>query len=167
MKSMSEFVQGLRDAADFFESHLALGVPYEETLTFHYYGQVAGTSVDSIGGLNLFARIIGGHLDKSGDDTFYRLTADRGAFKVTVTACRNAVCERVVVGTKIEPAHVIPAQPETQVPERIVEVYEYHCPTLTKPLGKPAIEFDADTAELDAPKTPQLEAENAEESVSE
>jgi len=142
MRAMSEFVQGLRDAADFFESRLALGVPYEGqgVPTFHYYGQVAGVPVDSVGGLNLFAGIMGGRLDKSADEVYYRLTADRGTFKVEATATRNSVCERVVVGRKTEPAHVIPAQAEQHVPEREVEIYEYRCPTLTKPLRKPRVE---------------------------
>src|SRR5665213_2472267 len=125
MKSMSEFVKGLRDAADFFESHLALGPPYEAigAVKFNYYGSVAGVSIDSIGGLNAFATIVGGRIDKSSDDSYYRLTADRGSFVVTATATRSAVCERVMVGTKIEPAHVIPAQEEQTVPERQVEIY--------------------------------------------
>ena len=165
MKSMSEFVQSLRDAADFFESHLALGVPYEAMgeLIFHYYDAVGGVSVDSIAGLNLFATIIGGRIDKNADENYYRLTADRGSFKLQATAIRNNVCERVVVGTKVEPAHVIPAQPETQVPERVVEIYEYHCPTLTRPLGKPAVEIEATVPELEQVaqvEVLQLEAEN-------
>jgi hypothetical protein len=160
MKSMSEFVQGLRDAADFFEAHLALGLPNEYDVAFHYYSQVAGVSVDTIGGLNLFASIVGGHIKKDADESYYRLTADRGSFKVIAIAMRNNVCERVVVGTKIEPAHVIPAQPETEVPERVVEIYEYHCPTLTKPLPKPAIDGEPSASELETPSTPQLEAEN-------
>ena len=163
MQSMSEFVQGLRDAADFFESHLALGIPYEGLgpVTYHYYGTVAGVSVDSINGLHTFVSLIGGHIDKSSDKYYYRLTSDQKSFKVVATAARNAVCERVVVGTKVEPAHIIPAQPETHVPERVVEIYEYHCPTLTKPLPKPEIETEETAPELPAVELPQLEAEHA------
>ena len=106
MKSMIEFVQSLRDAADFFESHAALGVPYEGTgpLVFHYYGSVVGVSVDSINGLHAFVSIVGGHIDKDSDESYYRLLSDQGSFKVQITANRNSVCKRVVVGTKIEPA---------------------------------------------------------------
>ena len=163
MKSMSQFVKELRDAADFFESHITLGVPYEGNgpITYHYYGTVAGVSVDSINGLHTFVSLIGGRIDKSSDESYYRLESDQGSFRVNATASRNSVCERVVVGTKIEPEHVIPAQPETRVPERVVEIYEYHCPTLTKPLGKPAVETEDTAAELDAPQIPQLEAECA------
>lgn len=163
MKSMIEFVQSLRDAADFFESHAALGVPYEGTgpLVFHYYGSVVGVSVDSINGLHAFVSIVGGHIDKDSDESYYRLLSDQGSFKVQITANRNSVCKRVVVGTKIEPAHVIPAQPETQVPERVVEIYEYHCPTLMKPLPKPEVETGPENPELSVPGIPQLEAEYA------
>lgn len=129
----SDFVQALRDAADFFKARPELGTPTTARLEYGFYGHFGpnlDTTVDSKDGLAKFAHIVGGELKKDADDRYYRLIADRGNFSVKAVAYRNDVCERVQVGTKIEPEHVIPAQEEQIVPEREVPVYEWHCPSL-------------------------------------
>ena len=125
----SEFVNGLREAADFFEARPELGVPSCSS-SFTFYGDINGKTIDSKEGLAEFVRIVGGHIDKTADDDFFRLRADRGSFSVRAVAYRNQVCERVQVGTKIEPGHVIPAQAETYVADREVPIYEYRCPSI-------------------------------------
>lgn len=126
----AEFVQSLHDLANWFEARPELGLPSTPEISFHYAGEVAGINVDSREGVAAFARIAGGKLIKDGDDSFFRLVAQVGPHRVTALAYREAVCERIQVGTKIEPAHTLPAQEETFVPEREVPMYEYHCPSI-------------------------------------
>ena len=128
----AEFVQGLRNAADFFETREEMGVP-STSLDFCFAGQVNGKRVDSKEGLAEFARIVGGHIEKNADETFYTLVADREGFRVRALAYRSQVCERIQVGTKIEPEHILPAQEQQIVPEREVPIYEYRCPTILAP----------------------------------
>lgn len=125
-----EFVQALRDAADFFEARPELNAPTNE-LKFLYYGAAIGDiSIDSIEGLAGFTRAIGGRIDKTADSDYFRLRADRGTFSVSAIAYRDQVCERVQVGTKVEPGHVVPAQAEQYIAAREVPVYEYRCPSI-------------------------------------
>jgi hypothetical protein len=153
----AEFVQGLRDAANFFETHSELGPPHED-LHFHFYSRVGPFYADSKEGLAFFAKSVGGHLDKTGsNENFFRMKSDRGTFSVSIVSTRNSVCERIKVGTKIEPAHVVPAQEETFVPEREVPIYEYRCPSI---LARPSVEIEGELPELAAAPTLQLEAEN-------
>lgn len=127
----AEFVQRLRNAADFFETREEMGVPsISPDLDFCFTGQVNGKSVDSKEGLAEFARIVGGHIEKKVDNIFYTLVADREGFRVRALAYRSQVCERIQVGTKIEPEHILPAQEQQIVPERVVPIYEYRCPPL-------------------------------------
>ena len=128
----AEFVQGLRNAADFFETREEMGVPFSP-LDFCFAGEVNGKSVDSKEGLAEFARIVGGHIEKKVDNIFYTLVAEREGFRVRALAYRGLVCERIQVGTKIEPEHIlptVPAQEQQIVPEHEVPIYEYRCPPL-------------------------------------
>jgi hypothetical protein len=136
---MTEFVTRMRAAADFFEAHPDLGVPTHD-FDFRYYGSVNGKSVDSVEGLAEFTRIVGGRVDKVADENYYRLVAERDGFSVGAIAYRNNVCERVQVGTKIEPGHVIPASPEVYVAAREVPIYEFHCPSLLARKEEPVAE---------------------------
>ena len=130
----AEFVQRLRNAADFFGTREEMGVPsFPLDLDFCFAGQVNGKSVDSKEGLAEFARIVGGHIEKNADESFYTLVADREGFRVRALAYRSQVCERIQVGTKIEPEHILPAQEQQIVPEREVPIYEYRCPTILAP----------------------------------
>jgi hypothetical protein len=134
----TEFVQGLRNAADFFEARPELAAPTSE-ISFIYYGyydEAFKHTVDSRSGLAHLVRIIGGKVDKLEDDSYYRVIAKRDGFKIEAVAYRKAICECVKVGTKVEPEHVIPAQPaieEQVIPEREVEIFEWRCPSLLAP----------------------------------
>jgi hypothetical protein len=129
----AEFVQSLRNAADFFEARPELGVPSCSEQNYNFCGDINGKSLDSRAGLAEFIRLVGGRIDKDEDDYWYRLVSWQHGFSVRALAWRSAVCEQVKVGVKIEPAHVIPAQEETEVPEREVPVYEWRCPSLLAP----------------------------------
>ena len=139
----AEFVQGLRNAANFFEARPELGTPYEgychSSLQFGYYGAFGGIddapAFQSPEGALYFAKHVGGRVDKDGDDNNFSLTAKRPGFTVTAHFNRDAVCARVQVGVKIEPEHVLPALPATEekiIPAKEIPVYEWRCPSLLK-----------------------------------
>ena len=132
----TEFVQALRNAADFFEARPELGNPCFDWLDFCYSGKVNNITIDSREGLAEFARIVGGHIDKIEDDEFYRLIAKRNGFTVKALAYRAAVCEKIQIGSKIEPEHIIPARPEQLIPEQVVPVYGWRCPSLLAPASE-------------------------------
>lgn len=58
---------------------------------------------------------------------------DNGAAWIRACVDRKMVCERIQVGTKVEPAAILPAREETFVPEREVPVYEYRCGSFMRP----------------------------------
>ena len=47
--------------------------------------------------------------------------------KLYIATQRHVVCERVVIGTEVIPEHVIPAQDERVIPERVIEKIEWRC----------------------------------------
>ncbi len=47
--------------------------------------------------------------------------------ELNVTASRELACRKIKTGEKIVPAHVVPAEPEHEVPEQVVEEFEWDC----------------------------------------
>lgn len=124
----TEFVQGLRNAADFFEARPELGIPSSDPLYFRFPGNINGKSVDTKEGLAEFVRIVGGKIDKKVDDSFFQLIANRDGFTVTALAYRSGVCEKVVVGEKLVEGR--PAEYREATVDHMEPVYEWKCPTL-------------------------------------
>ena len=128
----ADFIQMLRDAANFLESKPELPNPdsvyFTEKLELLYLGNCGTFRADTPEGVAQFARIVGGKLTKTGDDDFFGLRAERGNWFIEARSYnREKFCERVQVGTKIEPAHIVPARKEEIVPEREVPIYEWRC----------------------------------------
>lgn len=126
----ADYIAGLRALADLLEQHDELPLPYEGNtvpLTFHYL-----SSPDPKAGLATFARIIPGALTKTpwggeSDYIYFDLAGSIDGLKVNATAYRDAVCTRVVKGTR-EVTKVIPdpAAPTVTVTETVVDV-EWVC----------------------------------------
>lgn len=114
----AEFAQGLRIAAAFIESHPELPCPTS------FRGDVWGCTKEQMA----LAVHAAGKVNKGFTEELVWVSVDLGpAMTLDYNAYRSEVCERVQVGTKIEPAHIIPAQPEQVVAEREVAVYEWRC----------------------------------------
>lgn len=118
MTAREEYVAGLRMLADLLEQHDDLPLPYygvnaEVRLPFYCYTR------DQIA---QFARLLPGRVDKHVDEEYesygFSLRGALAGLHVDVKAHRNAVCERVVVGTD-EVTEQVP-DPSVQVP--LVEV---------------------------------------------
>jgi hypothetical protein len=111
-----ELVKGLREVADFYEARPELELPSDVRL--QVFGAYAKEALQKV------LRQVGGcEKDYSGGLLYVRKSF--GKVQLEFIASRDRVCERVAVGTKIEPAtkeYVIAAQPE-----REVEVVEWRC----------------------------------------
>jgi hypothetical protein len=149
-----EFVAGLRALADFVETahpDVPIGTDLYTNEYVAYEKFVGANGIEysgnTIEGMAILATLLR-TCDKKPDSNFFNLSKEfGGGVKLIWFADRNAVCERVVVGTKVvppQPERVIPAEPE-----RIEELVEWHCPSLLKELPRPgSVELD------DAPALP-------------
>ena len=127
MPKASEVANALRELAD----HLERGAETEvvRPLVFFY--------PDNKDQLATISRLLPRPLNKftEGDGEFDKIGVDvrKGDAEpiwIRASISRYSSCERIQVGTKLEPEHVIPAREETIVPEQEVPVYAWHCPPI-------------------------------------
>lgn len=118
----AEYVDSLRQLADFYEAHSEIPLPGGAAEMRIY-------QVNSRKDAATLARAFGACEKEYTDDLFY-ITKKIGAISLCGVFTRNEVCERVVVGTRIVPERVVPAiqaQPEQVIPEQEEEIYEWKC----------------------------------------
>ena len=120
-----QFIAGLRAVANFYEENP--GAWYDGMhLTLNMY--VWGRSARKI--LAAMARLFG-QCNKVYDDN--NITVSRQFSEqvtVAVFAPRAKVCRRVVLGTRISPARIVPATEEICIPASSVEIVEWRCDPL-------------------------------------
>ena len=119
----AEFVQGLKELAEFYESHPEVDLP-ERKLSIYYFAYSAQDKILARDKMIATARAMGhASKDYAGDYFFLRKEFSGG---VELAACisRETVCEPVVVGYVDEPEKVIPEQ---VVPARRVPKIEWAC----------------------------------------
>jgi hypothetical protein len=105
----NEYVQGLRELADFIEAHPDAPLPF---VGAH------NAFVDDKTRLGAIVRACGGRWEKSAtEDYFYIRRTFAAGHTYEVNVSREQVCRKVVTGTRIEPAQ----------PEREVETYKWVC----------------------------------------
>jgi hypothetical protein len=139
-QARAEFTAGLRAAADWFDTHPELPVPYEATPGHHSGGVrfsigIHGSHVDPDetvpGAFAAAVMALGGARIKDADDAYMRVTRRFGpGVNVEIWAVRAEVCEAVVVGTEtvIEDEVVTPAV--TRRVETTRDVIEWRCAPL-------------------------------------
>lgn len=121
-----EYAAGLRAAAEFYENHAEIKMPHEMSVT-NYSTHSKKDAADVL-------RAVG---ECQKDYSESQLTIKKEiapGFFLRFVFSRERVCERVVVGTKIIPSHVLPARGETTVPERIEEMVEWRCGSILAPV---------------------------------
>ncbi len=107
--SRQAYIGGLRELAAFLDAHPDLPIPAS--------GGAHNVFVSDKAALAVIARV-GVRWEKSAtDDYFYLRVAFSGGHYYDVNVSREAVCRKVVTGTRIEPA----------VPEREVEEFHWVC----------------------------------------
>lgn len=117
------FIEGLRKLADLYLAHPELELP-------EYFSPFTIFNVRKAD-LPKVARIFGS-LEKRYDESSFRLRKDFGGGIILETySSRESVCQRVKIGERVVPAHVVPAkpaEPELIVEEKTVDEYAWECP---------------------------------------
>lgn len=114
----ADLIQGLRDLADFLETHPQPEAQYAHNVTLSVF----------VTPEELTERIRGaGTVEKVAAGEWFWLRRAFGPHVVLDwTVAREKICRRVVVGTR-----VVPATPEALVaaqPERVEEIVKWECP---------------------------------------
>lgn len=134
---MNEFHDDLYELAEFFRKHPLIIEPYisGRDVTYHVWRTGEEETIAEL--VHEVSKKIGGTWAKNDpnrsdyDRTYYVLARkDRVAgFKVSISALREAVCERIEVGIK---QVIIPAQKARE--EEVIEetIYEWQCIPLNK-----------------------------------
>ena len=125
LENRRTYVNGLRAAADFYEQHVDVKLPGDTGINNY----IVNTKED--------ARVIIkalGSCKKKYDDVYFHISKEISpGFTLRFVLTRDNVCEKVQVGTKSVPEHVIPAEPareEKVVLAREEPIWEYRCPSI-------------------------------------
>lgn len=113
--SLAEFVNGLRDLANFLEAHPELGVPSADR--YDYFGLEKKD-------LKKYARAFG-VCDKDAFSNYFILRKSFGPIRLEANWHREQVCKPVVTGTKEVEEKVAVAYETRMVTKDIVE---WQCP---------------------------------------
>lgn len=147
-----EFSQGLRDLADFVDSHQDIELPYINPFTAYGYSSKEDAA--------MLLRRLGG-CEKKYEGELFALVKSFGPLAIRYVFMRQAVCEAVVVGKRI-----VPAEPEKIVPAKVIpaiaareeDVIEFRCqPILGR--GASIVDMAIESMELPAPEQHQLASE--------
>jgi hypothetical protein len=120
-----EFIDGLMAVGRFYEQNP--GAYYDGlkmTLSMYVDGKGAGSALAST------AKAFG-KCEKSCDEKYTAISKRFGRMvSVELFALRSEVCQRVVLGTRVEPSVVIPATRAARIPESVVEIVGWICDPL-------------------------------------
>lgn len=113
-----QFIDGLRSLADFMEANAVVPVPY------------IGSMIHTVRDREAFipiARALGAGTKEYTNEYFFfgKSFGQEIIYKLVIK--REKVCEAKVVGTRIIPAHVIPARREEEIAEHTEEIIEWEC----------------------------------------
>jgi len=125
-KDQKALVTGLREAADFIESHIELPIDSEFKLTTYLYNTSMSTypySVieDSAAQKLRVATKAFGKADKVWSGNYLDVQRKFGPITLEFTINKQHVCERIVTGTTEVPELIVPAHAEETVEWRCVE----------------------------------------------
>ena len=117
-----QYIQGLRDVADFLAAHPTLPTPTEHQLSVYNFGEDETL---------LLARRIAKQLgsfkkNESGGNLVLEKTF--GPITLRFVLLRKYICQRTVVGTRNVERRVIPLNAKTEIVEE--EIVEWKCPSL-------------------------------------
>jgi hypothetical protein len=119
----AELCAGLRAAAKFIETHPRVNVAPSMGVTIHVH------CTDTPEGARA-AAIAMAPCKKSYGDELIKLTHEfGGGVELQGLIYRSKVCSKVVVGKRVVPKKVIPAQPERVIEEHEEDVTEWDCKT--------------------------------------
>lgn len=114
------WLNGIRQMADFLEQHPDVPLPSDHQPVY-IWGTDAKRQLAA-------AALALGDAEKEADASFFSLVRRFGPIVYTVKACRENVCERVVVGTKTITTQVPPEGVEMLTVTSEEEIVEWRCP---------------------------------------
>ena len=117
------FIDGLRKIADWYEANG--DTPLIKDTSPHFNLNLFAWSKEE------FAKKAKafGSSEKVNDGSYYILRKQFSeSVRIDLNIQHDSICERVLVSEEVIPEHVIPAVPETIVPERVEQKYEWRCP---------------------------------------
>lgn len=120
-------IDGLRQIAQLLEDNPDLPAPYISDASWGVHGGFIPEGKGVPEQIAAIARLIPTRFDKDVDGSYYRLKGKVGAITVEVWGFRDAVCERVVTGTR-EVTEDVPTAYETVT--KTVEDVEWVCKPL-------------------------------------
>ena len=141
MNEHAEYAAGLRQLADWIESHPEIDLPENEIKNYGLYNKEKAATV---------ARAMGGRVKKIWDDTLFTLSREFGPIVLSYLGTRSNICQQVKVGTRVVPEQYVPPRPAQEaqtIPEHEEPVYEWRCAPL---LQKPDVEMEAEPLMLEA-----------------
>ena len=127
----ADYIAGLRALADLLESTEELPLPNTDTVYWYLFGSANLTLEEQKTEALRIVRMLPGKQDKETTGDLYRLTGHVRGLQTQVIVERDAVCERVVVGTRTveveEPdPEAVAALPKVRRTE-VVEQVEWRC----------------------------------------
>jgi hypothetical protein len=138
-ETRTAYIDGLRTLASVLELHPDLPLPYEgndSPFTIHFLH-----GADPRGAMAAAARMIPCKWAKTSDDNYFDLRGELAGLKIKLTAFRDAVCTRIVTGTREVTEEVTdPDAPKVTV-THIIEDVEWDCGPLlagSEPAAKTA-----------------------------
>lgn len=127
MDTRQEWIDGLSDLADFVESHPDFPLPDRHGTRVYVWAQHDSDGEGQLAFLGRCARVLG-RATKEADEKYFTVARKFGPHVLAVCAHRDAVCERVVVGTETVEVQVPPPGVEMLAVTEVREVVEWHCP---------------------------------------
>jgi hypothetical protein len=127
-----EFIDGLRDIADWFEDH-----PHYITISFGQDFYLSCVGDDAAAKLVALSRELG-KVDKSAVGAIYEIARKFGPHKISGNASRGSVCEKIVTKTTkvvVVPDPVLLAAVPTVSQTEEVEEVEWKCPDSLLAIG--------------------------------
>ena len=119
MTKALEYANGLRMIADFIEAHPDLELPANQLDC--YGADSREQAAEVLSAMKPCKKVYG--------DSLFYITRDFGPLTLRYVFCRDRVCTRKVVGTRIIEAHTEPEKviPAKEIPERVEEIVEWDC----------------------------------------
>lgn len=119
------YAEGLRHLADLIETGAA-PFPYGPMSLFLAFGSIPAAEQPAAA-RDLIRALGGGTYSKDASDATMSLDGMCGGVPIRIYVLRDAVCERVVVGTETVE---VPAQPAIEAHTETREIVEWHCGSL-------------------------------------
>jgi len=140
----ASYIDGLRALADILEDHREVPLPFQgdgTAITISAFLSSADPRADLAAAARAFP--CAWRKDVRGDDQYghyFDLAGELHGLKLKLTAYRDAVCTRVVTGTKLREVEEVVTPAVTRMVEKPVEVVQWVCGSVLAPAEREGTE---------------------------